>query len=254
MRKHGGQIKPITAAWVSVIIAHPRRTIKGCKMNKDKAWIRANNFGNAELAEFQRYLKNKNLRNDVHIIQAKTSLPLTLKSGKVFFEDPAYVDWMGWDESNTTVKREKLKRLRKVTKDVNNMLDTYKIPSHFFGSLLGFVVTGDRINTYQTKGFPNYTFNRHEDGEWKHECIITPETDLGNPVILKNIKEWQRIYKNKPPLPIMIGRKKDWTPVWEWRNRNPSIPDSEIAIMTGVNRITLVRALRQLDKMHGTTK
>jgi hypothetical protein len=222
-------------------------------MDKDKAWIRANNFGKAELLEFQRYLENKTLKEDVRKIQAKMSLPISL-SKKTFFEDPAYIDWMGWRESNVTVKSEKDKRRRKVSKEVKKILAKYKIPTQFSGSLFHFVVTGEHNHTYKTKGFPDFTFNRHEDGEWRYECIITPETDLGNPLVLENIKEWQRTHKSRPPLWNMIGRKKDWLPVWEWKKRNPDIIDDEIAKMVGVSRRTLFRALRNLDRTHGVTK
>jgi hypothetical protein len=221
-------------------------------VEKAKAWNRANNFGNAELLEFQRYIEDQALKADVYRVRAETSLPLSLKSKKVFFEDPAYVDWMGWDDSNQVIKDQKDKRRRKVVRAVRKLLDKHKIPSHFFGSLFNFVVTGEQIYTYQTKGFPYFTYRRHEDGEWRHECVITPETDLGNPIILENIKEWQKRCKSEPPKPIKIGRRKDWRPVWEWRNRNPDIPDHEIARMLKLNRVTVSRALAQLDKKYAT--
>ncbi len=221
-------------------------------MNKDNQWARANNFGNAELLEFRRYLENQVLKDEVNKIRAKTFLPLYLKSGKVFFEDPIYVNWIGSHESNKKAKSEKVKRVRKVVKSVRKMLIKYGIPAHFFGSLLNFVLIGEQIHTYQTKGFPQFTYNRHEDGEWRHECVITPETDLGNPLVLENIKEWQKTHKNKPPFPVKIGRRKDWRPVWEWRNRNPGVRDIEIAKMLGLNRVTVSRALNNLDNIHAT--
>jgi hypothetical protein len=221
-------------------------------MDQGKAWNRANNIGNAELLEFQRYIENEALREDVYKLQTKMSLPLSLKSNMVFFEDPIYIHWMGWDESNKTIRSEKIKRNKKVTKEVRKILDKYQIPPHFFGSLFSFVVRGEQVHTYQTKGFPDFRYYRHEDGDWKHECIITPETDLGNPLVLDNIKEWQEKCRTNPPAPIKIGRTKDWRPVWEWRNRNPGVPDHEIAKMLKLNRVTVSRALTQLDKRYAT--
>ncbi len=221
-------------------------------MNKNKAWNRANNFGNAELLEFQRYIENKTLREDIRKLQAKVSLPLSLKGDKVSFEDPIYVDWMGWEEPNKTIKNEKIKRNKKVVREVKKILDKYHIPPHFFGSLHSFVVTGEQVYTYQTKGFPEFKYYRHADGNWKHECIVTPETDLGNPLILENIKEWQNSCRTNPPAPIKIGKTKDWRPVWEWRSRNPGVSDHEIAKMLKLNRVTVSRAMAQLDKKYAT--
>jgi hypothetical protein len=225
--------------------------------NKDKLWRRANNYGNAELLEFQRHIKNKELREDVRKTRTEASLPLSLKSGKVFFEDPTYIDWMGWEELNEAVKSKKDKRRRKVIKRVRGILDKYKIPSHFFGSLFDFVVTGESTHSYQTKGFPYFVhgadkFQSNDFAEWKYLCIITPETDLENPLVLENIKEWQLRYKNIPPQPIIVGRKKDWMPVWEWRKRNPDVSIGEIAKLLKVHRVTVSRALNQLDKVHTT--
>lgn len=223
----------------------------------DKLWRRANNYGNAELLEFQRYIKNKELREDVHKIQDEATLPLSLKSEKVFFEDPTYIEWMGWEEQNEAVRNKKDKRRRKVVKGVRKILGKYKIPSHFFGSLFNFVITGESAHTYQTKGFPHFVhgtdkFQSNNFKEWEYLCIITPETDLENPLVLENIKEWQLRHKNKPPKPITIGRKKDWMPVWEWRKRNPNVSIGEIAKLLKVHRVTVSRALNQLDKAHAT--
>jgi len=234
-------------------------------MDKVKAWNRANNIGNAQLLEFKRYIENKALREDVHKIQAKTSLPLSLKNNEVsFFEDPIYINWMGWEETNETTKNEKHKRRRKVAKEAKRLLNKYNIPSHFFGSLHSYIVWNNQDHTYQTKGFPEYIHGPHRSykivdygyGEWEPLCIIKVETDLENPLVLENIKAWQRRNKkippHHPPLPIKIGRKKDYRPVWEWHNRNPDVSVGELAKTLKINRVTLTRALKNLDKEYAT--
>ena len=231
-------------------------------MDKAKLWKRANQIGNAELLEFQRYIENRSLREDVRKIQIELSLPLSLNND-TFWEDPIYLDWMGWDEPRETIQKQKTKRRRKLVREVRKILDKYKIPLHFFGSLHSFIVYDNRVHTYQTKGFPQYIHGPHKFGdygfdEWQPLCVITVETDLANPLVLENIKAWQRRYKqippHRPPLPIQIGRKKDYRPVWEWQKRNPDITDKEIAKMLGKNRVTVVRALKRLDKENSLQK
>jgi hypothetical protein len=225
------------------------------EMKKDKQWQRATSIGQAELLEFRRYIENDGLKRDVSKIRAEVSLPLSLNSNKVFFEDPLYIEWMGWGEVDKTKKNQKENRRKKVANKVSRMLRKYEIPKHFFGSLFNFVVTGQNTHTFQTKGFPNFIHGPHNiEGYagWEYLCIITPETDLENPLVLENIKDWQRVHRNRPPSPIKVGRKKDWRPVWEWRSRNPSISDKQIAEMLNLNRVTVTRALNQLDKKHAT--
>lgn len=104
------------------------------------------------------------------------------------------------------------------------------IRSVYFGSLFNTILIGADFPSYQTKGFPTFKYRPNEDGEWVHECIITPETDLRNP-LLDTIKQWQVARIEKPPLPIKNGKVKDWRPVWEWKNRHPDVSDREIAEM-----------------------
>ena len=79
-------------------------------------------------------------------------------------------------------------------------------------------------------------------------CIVTLETDLRNPLVLKTMRYWQGHGRIGPPAPVTVDRMKDWRPVWEWRNRNPDVSDREIAEMLGLHRVTVSRALERLDK------
>ena len=100
-------------------------------------------------------------------------------------------------------------------------------------------------------GFPSFSAIKDKNGKLKFQCIITPETDLGNPAILNAIRHWQVLHREEIPHPQHARdnkRKLDWRPVWEWRSRHPDVSDTEIAKMLGKNRVTVSRALEKLDK------
>lgn len=224
------------------------------KMSKDKFWTRAESYGISELVEWNRHLENLKLKKDIVEIQAKMKLPLCLRDNLMDYEDPIYIEWMGWDEKNKVIKNNKNKRRKKLINEVTKILDKYYVPAQYFGSLFYFVLTGKQSEGYLTKGFPSFTYHRDENGEWKHKCIITPETDLENPLILDIIKDWQIARQTKIPLPIKRGKSKDWRPVWEWKKRHPNISDREIADMLHLNRVTLSRALEKLNNEYATNK
>ncbi len=221
-------------------------------MHKDKLWERANNFGNSELVEGKRLIENPELKSAILKIQTKYNLPLHIEKNVIFFESPIYTSWMGWEASDKKTKIEKDKRRKKISQEVKELMDKFKIRSVYFGSLFNTILIGDDFPSYQTKGFPTFKYRPNEDGEWVHECIITPETDLKNPLILDTIKQWQAGRIKKPPLPIKNGKVKDWRPVWEWKNRHPDVSDREIAEMLHVNRVTVSRALEKLNKEYAT--
>jgi hypothetical protein len=74
------------------------------------------------------------------------------------------------------------------------------------------------------------------DGTVKHELIITPETDLDNPLVREFIKLWQEEHRDLPPQPQPVlgnTRKLDWRPVLEWKKRHPWVTHGEIDAMLG---------------------
>jgi hypothetical protein len=127
----------------------------------------------------------------------------------------------------------------------------FGIPQKFYNSLHRMVIMGNRNPEYKSMGFPSFKFYKDKDGKLVHECIITPETDLGNPLVLNFIRQWQARQRDDVPHPGPAQNNKrqlDWRPVWEWRNRHPDVTDAEIAQVLGKNRVTVSRALERLTK------
>ena len=91
----------------------------------------------------------------------------------------------------------------------------------------------------------------------RHELIITPETDLENPMVLNYIKDWQQwaitnsneTIADRPPQPHKIrgSTKKDWRPLWEWALRHPQVTRKEISKMLKINYTEVKRKLEELD-------
>jgi hypothetical protein len=83
---------------------------------------------------------------------------------------------------------------------------------------------------------PKFEISKDHEGNWEWRCIITPETDLTNPIYLKMIQDQQKQYTGDPPKPIkdkMKPRKLDWRPVYEWYKRHPLFTIEEIAKKIG---------------------
>jgi len=218
-------------------------------MPKDlKSWARVKKFGQAELTEWRRLLEHPQLQRELGEIRAEFGLPLQLEGSRPLFEDRAYAAWMGWDDQATTGDEHLSERGTRLLQRARRLLREHRIPSQYFGSLWSFLMTGCERPSYRSGGFPAFKFEKNENGTWEPICIVTPETDLRNPLVLETIQNWQRKAKTSPPLPVQVGRKMDWRPVWEWHHRNPEVTHGQIAQMLRRNRVTVSRALERLDK------
>ena len=77
---------------------------------------------------------------------------------------------------------------------------------------------------YRGLGFPDGIAYRDADGNVHHELIITPETDIDNPLVIEFIQDWQERHRPKPgtlglvPLPKIPDNAKenDWRPLIEY--------------------------------------
>jgi hypothetical protein len=221
-------------------------------VDDQKSWRRVSKFTRAERVEWHRILESPKLKRDIQDIQANFGLPLSSLAHKPLFENPAYVRWIGWADWKKTGRTERPEKLRTLIKEVSRLVRGYRIPPQYFGSLWNSIMTGREGPSYQSGGFPAFRMEKTENGEWEHLCIVTPETDLRNPLVLKSILDWQLKVRTSPPKPRRAGRRTDWRPVWEWHNRNPEVTDQQIARMLGHNRVTVARAFERLDQEFAT--
>jgi hypothetical protein len=164
-------------------------------------------------------------------IQAKYGLPLPYDI-RLNYRD--WIRWMGHGEKPTS---RNAKRGRTFLSDVHALFKRFEVPDSwyedFIAAIAGSFVYGDSQDIWSSPKFEIYKDN---DGNFKWRCIITPETDLTNPMYLEMIQEQQKQYAGEPPSPIQDKnnpRRKDWRPVYEWYKRHPLFTIEEIAKKIG---------------------
>lgn len=219
------------------------------KSPEEKAETRARGFASADRVQWERLIKNPELIAEIHKLQGRYGLPLS-SNRKV-------MDWMDWYEpieinksTGELIFGEHGKRRERLRHEVKELAQRFRIPREFYDSLHSMVIRETKYLNYMSMGFPEFRHFRAESGEWRHEWIITPTTDLGNPLVLKVIRDWQAKYWDMPPQPqLTMGSKKlDWRPVREWEARHPDVTRKQIAKMLSRDYTDVKKRLEALDK------
>jgi len=166
-----------------------------------------------------------------HEIQARYGLPLNYD---IRLNNREWIKWMGYDEKPTS---KIAKRGQAFLQDVNALFKKFEVPDSWhddlIGEIAGQVIYGHSSDIWSSPKFEIYKDN---EGSWKWRCIITPETDLTNPMYLEMIQNQQKRYAGDPPKPVKDkanSRKLDWRPVYEWYKRHPLFTLEEIAKKIG---------------------
>jgi hypothetical protein len=229
------------------------------KSKNEKAAARIMGIATADKMEWERIIENPAFQKAIKNLQREFRLPIKC-SGFPHLATKEVTEWMGWNDTieinETTgqiVGSKKVIRRNKLTREEKELADHFSIPSKFLLSLHRLVILDLTSPDITGGGFPTTHTYKRKDGELVHECIITPTTDLDNPLVWDYIKHWQEVHRDKPPqpLPVRVGAKPlDWRPVWEWHKRHPSVSDREIALMLDKNRVTVSREFEKLDKEH----
>lgn len=164
-------------------------------------------------------------------IQARYGLPLDYDIRR---NNTEWIRWMGEDEKPTS---KEAKRGQAFLKDVHALFKKFEAPESWHNDLVseiaGQVIYGHSSDPWSS---PQFKIYRDDEGNWKWQCIITPETDLTNPMYLEMIKSQQKQHAGDPPKPIkdkLNPRKLDWRPVYEWHKRHPLFTLEEIAQKIG---------------------
>ena len=166
-----------------------------------------------------------------HEIQARYGLPLNYD---IRLNNREWIRWMGYDEKSSS---QISKRGRAFLSDVHALFKKFQVPEAWHDDLIseiaGRVIYGHSSDVWST---PKFEIHRDKEGHLKWQCIITPETDLTNPMYLNMIKEQQKKWAGDPPKPVKDKnnpRKLDWRPVYEWYKRHPLFTLEEIAKKIG---------------------
>jgi len=98
-------------------------------------------------------------------------------------------------------------------------------------------MTWDRIHPpFMSMGFPTIKQTITKTLPWKTEIIITPDTDMTDPMVLEFIRDIQKSSTENPPQPIQDKnnpKKLDWANVYEWYLLHPLFTAEDIAERIG---------------------
>jgi hypothetical protein len=156
--------------------------------------------------------------------------------------------WLEWQGRAGKPGKLIVKRGKAFAKDLRALFKKFEVPDawqiDFIAEIAGlpsegFADAGNlRINYYQA-----------ENGDWKWECIITPETDLRNPRTLEFIQSQQKAFAQPPPKPTKSqgSSRVDWRPVYEWHQRYPMFSIDELAEKIGYDPATVRRKFREFE-------
>jgi len=182
--------------------------------------------GGAGVSLWERINRDPNFLQTKREIQARYGLPLPYD---IRLEEKQWLDWMGVGEKSTN---KQAKRGRAFLKDVSALFKKFEVPETWQSDFVADIAGISSGNSFEEWSSPKFNLHRESDGNWKWECIITPETDLTNPRILELIQRGQKAYAGDPPMPAKDENhpvKLDWRPVHEWHKRHPLFTIEEIA-------------------------
>lgn len=166
-----------------------------------------------------------------HEIQARYGLPLNYD---IRLNNRDWIRWMGYDEKPTS---RIAKRGQAFLSDVHALFKRFEVPDSWYDDLIA-AIAGSFVYGYSQDiwSSPKFEIYKDNEGNWKWQCIITPETDLTNPMYLNLIQEQQKAWAGDPPKPAKDknnARKLDWRPVYEWYKRHPLFTLEELADKIG---------------------
>ena len=198
------------------------------------------------LSLWDRIINDPEFKKRKRVLQTRYNLPLDFDMRLDYNE---WLRWIGYGEMPTS---RNAKRGKAFLADVHILFKKFEVPESWHDDFIGEIWGKPRYrNSADSWSFPKFELTPGAEGNLKWRCIITPETDLTNPMILSMIQEQQKEHAGNPPKPIkdiLNPRKLDWRPVYEWYKRHPLFTHEEIANKIGYSSQTVRRAFAKLEK------
>lgn len=220
---------------------------KVCAMRK-RTWQQADKKINERIKGGISYWERLNSDPDFikakREIQARYSLPLPYD---IKINNKKWLEWLGIDEKPTS---QNAKRARAFYNDVNSLSNKFDIPQAWRNDIVGAIAGLSVYHSLEVWSSPKFELHKDNEGNWQWQCIITPETDLTNPIMLEMIQSQQKAHAGEPPKPAKDKdnpRKLDWRPVYEWYKRHPLFTLEEIAKKIGYPPHRVRLKLAELD-------
>ena len=179
-------------------------------------------LGGAGLSLWERIQRDPDFEEEKRQIQARYELPLPYD---IRLNEKNWRKWLGADAA---LKSRNAKRGQAFLKEVAALFKRFEVPDAWQSDFIA-EIAGTSLEEWRR---PKFNLYQDKDGDWRWECIITPETDLTDPQILELIQREQKRYAGDPPAPVKAQnhpRKLDWRPVYDWHKRHPLFTVEEIA-------------------------
>jgi hypothetical protein len=161
-----------------------------------------------------------------------------------------YRRWQTWLGRAGKRNGARKKRGESFLSEVQTLLKYHQVPDAWYPDFIA-DIAGRASNQVGEIKLPRTSFYQDAQGEWKWECILTPETNLTDPFVLEAIQNLQKEYAGDPPAPVPDlndRRKLDWQPVLQWHRQHPLFSIAEIAGRIGYAPATLRRKFRKIER------
>lgn len=199
--------------------------------------------GGLGLSLWERIWRDPHFEEAKRRIQARYRLPLPYD---IRLEEEKWLGWLGVKKGRESKRAE---RGRSFLKDVTELFKKFEVPEAWYPDFIA-EIAGTGVEEWRR---PKFNLYQDPDGNWKWECIITPETDLTNPQILELIQRKQKQYAGEPPAPVKdLSRpgRLQWRSVYEWHKRHPLFTIEEIAKKLKRAPQTLRQRFAELEEEH----
>ena len=199
-------------------------------------------IGGVGLSLWDRVNKDPRFLTAKRALQVRYGLPLPYD---IRLDHQKWLEWLGRAGKRST---QKLQRGKAFAKDIRNLLKKFEVPEAWHIDFIA-EIAGTPAETMIDAWSLKFNYYQAENGVWKWECIITPETDLTNRRVLELIQSQQKEFADPPPKPARTQsgpRKLDWRPLYEWHQRYPLFSIEEIAEKIEFSSETVRRQFREL--------
>jgi hypothetical protein len=179
-------------------------------------------------------------------LQARYGLPLPYD---IRLEKKKWLAWMG---AGVKPANKQASRGREFLKDIHALFKKFEVPDDWQADFIADLAGSSSNAPDAMQGAPTFNLYVDGDGNRKWECIVTPETDLTNPLVLELIQRAQKEFAGDPPRPSKRfddPRRLDWRLVYEWHKTHPLFTIEEIAEKINRTPQAVRREFKEFEKV-----
>jgi hypothetical protein len=188
------------------------------------------------------------VHRDPRFLAAKRAMQLRYRLPLPYDVRLDHQRWLEWQGKAGKPSSQRTQRGKAFAKDMRNLLKKFEVPEAWHIDFMA-EIAGTPAEAINDAGSLKFNYYQAENGVWKWECIITPETDLTDRKVLELIQSQQKEFTDPPPKPASTQggpRKLDWRPLYEWHKHYPLFSIEEIAEKIEFPPETVRRKFREL--------